>query len=180
MNRETSPCWFKQRNYIHFDSPLSLKNTIKLVTNPACIIKHSFYPFIKDTLCEKKINSTLERDIKKRPVLYASHADSHIYSYYAHLLSEKYEKFLLNKDLANHVLAFRKIPKPQSEKNMCNIDFANYAFKEIVSRGNCVALVIDIKGFFDNLDHEILKKTGLIYWKVRVSYQKIIIVYISL
>lgn len=63
---------------------------------------------------------------------------------------------------------------------MCNIDFANYAFKEIVSRGNCVALVIDIKGFFDNLDHEILKKTGLIYWKVRISYQKIIIVYISL
>ncbi|MCW8417623.1 reverse transcriptase/maturase family protein [Fluoribacter dumoffii] len=161
MNRETSPCWFKQRNYIHFDSPLSLKNTIKLVTNPACITKHSFYPFIKDTLCEKKINSTLERDIKKRPVLYASHADSHIYSYYAHLLSEKYEKFLLNKDLANHVLAFRKIPKPQSEKNMCNIDFANYAFKEIVSRGNCVALVIDIKGFFDNLDHEILKKNWI-------------------
>lgn len=164
MNKEFTPLWFKQRSYIHFDSPLSLKNAIKLVTNPSRIIQHSFYPFIKDTLSEKKIrkeNSVIVNNTKERPVLYASHADSHIYSYYAHLLSEKYEKFLLNIGLSSNVLAFRKIPKPHSEKNMCNIDFAYQAFKEIMSISNCVVLVIDVKNFFDTLDHAILKENWI-------------------
>lgn len=158
MNVKTIPSWFKQRSYLHFDSPLSLKNAIKLVENPNLIIQHSFYPFIKDVLCEKKINNTLTKNIKERPILYASHADCHIYSYYAQLLYEKYEQLLLNENLSNQVLAFRKIQKSHSKQSMCNIDFAYQAFKEIASRDSCTALVIDIKGFFDNLDHKTLKE----------------------
>jgi RNA-directed DNA polymerase len=39
-----------------------------------------------------------------------------------------------------------------------NIEFAGDAFNEIKSRGNCSVVALDISGFFDNLDHQILKK----------------------
>lgn len=42
--------------------------------------------------------------------------------------------------------------------NKCNIDFAREAFDYISKRGNCLAIALDIKGFFDNIDHSILKE----------------------
>ena len=38
-----------------------------------------------------------------------------------------------------------------------NIEFANNAFEEIKRRKHCVAIALDISGFFDNLDHQRLK-----------------------
>ena len=38
-----------------------------------------------------------------------------------------------------------------------NIDFALDAFSEIASRPSCAVIALDIKGFFDNLDHRLLK-----------------------
>lgn len=85
--------WYKPRNYLHFDSPITLQQAIKLVANP----KHSFYPFLSYTLSVAKIKKDknegkLVRLIKNRGISYSSHKDSHIFSYYAYLLNEKYEK----------------------------------------------------------------------------------------
>lgn len=49
--------------------------------------------------------------IKKRPIRYASHFDGYIYSYYAKLLSKKYEEKIDNLQLGDEILAYRKLPK---------------------------------------------------------------------
>ncbi|WP_421326105.1 antiviral reverse transcriptase Drt2 [Aeromonas veronii] len=115
---------------------------------------HAFFPLIKYNIQSLKISidkdGNVQKKIKTRPISYASHIDSHIYSYYAGLLSDLYEKALSESQLEESVLAFRSLGKS-------NIDFANIAFEKIKAHGDCTAIAMDISGFFDNLDHEILK-----------------------
>ena len=78
--------------------------------------------------------------------------DSHIYSYYASLLQECYEKALEDSKLVESVIAFRSLGKS-------NINFAYDAFSIIKNKKNCKVLTCDVTGFFDNLDHSLLKKS---------------------
>ena len=39
----------------------------------------------------------------------------------------------------------------------CNIQFSKEIFEEIRRRGTCSAIALDIKGYFDHIDHKILK-----------------------
>ncbi|QEY25902.1 antiviral reverse transcriptase Drt2 [Neisseria zalophi] len=149
--------WFKKRGYLHFDSPMNEEQAYKLVSSPRNVITNSFYPFISHKLSIPKLkkdeDGKLTRDPKPREISYASHKDSHIFSYYAYLLNEKYEELLKNefKSINNSVLAFRKLGKN-------NIDFAFQAFKYIKEVKNCTAIALDISNFFGNLDHKILKE----------------------
>lgn len=150
--------WFKPRNYIHFDWPIginSIDSTIKYVSDPKKVSEHSFYPLINYTIKSKKIrkdkSEKLVPKIKSRPISYAAHLDSQIYSYYSSYLSTKYEEKLDKTVASDSVLAFRKLGKS-------NIDFASDAFAEIVSLAPCTVIAIDITGFFDNLNHKILKQ----------------------
>lgn len=79
-----------------------------------------------------KATGELCRSIKPRHISYAAHSDSHIYSYYSKLLSEKYEKQLKESNLTDCVLAFRRF-----NEKMSNIEFAKIAFDEI-KRGHLV------------------------------------------
>ncbi|WGE69155.1 reverse transcriptase/maturase family protein [Actinobacillus equuli subsp. haemolyticus] len=155
--------WYKPRNYLHFDSPISQDQAYSLVTSPGNIVKHSFYPFLFYKLSAPKLkkskNGKLERSVKERGISYASHKDSHIFSYYAYILNEKYES-LLRKDrkyqkLFDSILAFRQLGKS-------NIDFAKFAFdmvhEKVHEYEECTVLALDITSFFDHLDHDILKK----------------------
>jgi hypothetical protein len=148
--------WYKKRGYIHFDLPVGIKQAEAIVTSPEKVIRHSFYPFISYEIEGKKVRKSedgyLSIKKKARPISYASHVDSHIYTYYARLLNEEYEKFIITSEIDNSVLAFRKIGKS-------NIDFADNAFNEIIKRGFCAAIALDIRGFFDNMDHGILKES---------------------
>jgi RNA-directed DNA polymerase len=67
------------------------------------------------------------------------------------VLGELYETKLVAAGLSSCVLAFRALGKS-------NIDFALEAFSEISSRPSCDVIGLDIKGFFDNLDHGRLKR----------------------
>lgn len=98
------------------------------------------------------VDGKLKLKIKSRPISYASHVDSNIYSYYAHKLSLEYERKIAEHDISDCILAFRKL-------NKSNIDFAREAFLEIKKIGNCTAIALDISGFFDNLCHKHLKKS---------------------
>lgn len=53
--------------------------------------------------------------------------------------------------------------KKQSGKmqSMCNIHFSKKVFDYISSKKDCYVLCLDISGFFDNLNHEILKSMWL-------------------
>ncbi|MBW3799364.1 hypothetical protein GPK29_24240 [Aeromonas hydrophila] len=146
--------WFRSRGYLHFDAPVKLRKARKIVSSPEHVSKHAFLPLISYSIESYKAhlneNGEIVKKRKPRPVSYASHIDSHIYSYYAEKLSELYEGVLVSSSLNDSVLAFRSLKKS-------NIDFANEAFENIKKHGNCTAIAMDITGFFDNLDHGILK-----------------------
>lgn len=147
--------WFRARHYLHFDQPVGQKLSERIVTNPHRVQTHSFLPFISYEIAAKKVrkvNNRLESKIKIRPIAFASHLDSHIYSYYCQLLNERYESALNAGGLSQSVLAFRKLGKS-------NIEFAQEAFNKIRQIGACTAIGYDISGFFDNLDHELLKQS---------------------
>lgn len=147
--------WYRKRSYIHFDAPIGLKKATAIVTNSNLVATHAFFPLVHYTIESFKVfknkNGEIEKKVKLRPIAYASHLDSHIYSFYSKLLSAKYEQALLERGLDTNVIAFRSLGKS-------NINFANDAFEEIKKRRSCSAIALDITGFFDNLDHQILKE----------------------
>ena len=166
MKKRTKHPWYRKRYYLHFDRPVSLKSAEKVATNPNKVAKHAFYPFISYKIISEKIykdsGNKLKKKLKKRPIAYASHMDSHIYAYYAYLLNIKYEDLLNKYGLSDSVLAFRALGKS-------NIDFAAEAFEYIKLYGDCSVVALDIKAFFDNLDHGILKNQ----WSELLSENKL-------
>jgi len=86
---------------------------------------------------------------KVRELAYPSNHDGYVFAFYAERLGALYEAELARRGLDNVVIGYRK--------GSSNIKRASEAFREIQSRGNCVALALDIKGFFDNISHEVLK-----------------------
>lgn len=162
----------RQRNYLHFDHPIHPQKIYDYVTNPQNIETHAFHPFIHFEIKTQKIKKDKNKIIKVkgqkdryaiikcapkiRPIKYSSHIDGHIYAYYAALLTPRYEELLKESNLSENILAFRKLPNSPN-----NIHFAKKVFDEIKLRKNCVALCYDIKSFFDELDHKILKDAWL-------------------
>lgn len=149
--------WYIQKNYLHFDTPISFKKASLIVKNPKTVGQHSFFPFLTFNISSIKFKYDNEQDkkIRKnkiRKISYASHIDGHIYSYYSTLLSEKYEEIVKDKKLHENILAFRKLDKK------CNIDFAYQAFEDIKQFGECVVVALDFEKFFDTLNHSVLKK----------------------
>jgi len=173
-----------RKKYKHIDAPIpayklpngtissAAKNIIKYITNIDKIAKHPFLPFIGYSIKERrisKIDKTKPRDqqesiIKSRPIRYAAHFDSMIFSYYATILYDLYEKKLSNLGLDDVVLAYRK--SEYMHKTANNITFAREVFDIIKSRNNnCLALAFDIKSFYDYIDHKNLKQQ----WAALVS-----------
>lgn len=150
--------WYKSRGYLHFDRPINQATATGIVSNPDTVSRHSFYPFIRyvaqtqKVFFDKNLGKVVKKDPKERDISYAAHVDSHIYSYYCARLSQAYEEHLLSAPWSSSVLAFRSLGKS-------NIDFARNAFLDIAGRDSCCVIAIDIKGFFDNLDHAHLKNS---------------------
>lgn len=150
------PAWYKRRGYLHFDAPIGVARASKLVKDPKAVSKHAFYPLLRYDVISKKLKRNVEGklkpELKIRPISYAAHADSQIYSFYSNQLTEVYEKKLTSLGISECVLAFRKLRKS-------NIEFARDAFSEISTMGRCSAMAIDISKFFDTLNHRYLKKS---------------------
>jgi RNA-directed DNA polymerase len=155
---------YLKKGYLHFDNriwfPDFQEKFQKFITNPENVISHSFFPFLKVILKIKRRKGYNSRKhkrqiiIKERPICYAAHFDALIYSFYSTYLSEKYEEFVAKHKLNESVIAYRSL-------ELCNIDFAKEVFDYISNKGECVAVALDIKGFFDNLNHEKLKENWL-------------------
>ncbi len=158
--------WFRRRNYPHFDREVSPSTARRIVHSPERVAHHAFFPLIKRENRSRHYKRNSDGDglakakgkvtVKRRPICYAAHLDAHIYSYYAQYLRIKYEEALSEKGLTDYPLAYRKI-KDKDGNGKCNIHFARDVFKFIQSRNVCIALALDISGFFDNLNHELLK-----------------------
>lgn len=168
--------WFKIKGYPHIGNQIKNKDYSRIknyIIDKNNIERHSFSPFIHRTSKIRKYRKTYSDGVlinkkrtaqeKYRELYYANHIDSMIYSYYSHLLAEKYKTKLIENSINECVTAYRKIPSDNPKKGKCNIHFANEVFEFIIknSKNNKhqVVLALDIKGFFDNLNHKKIKES---------------------
>ena len=138
--------------YAHFDLrvSLSMPSIRKYVMDRAKIVTHSFYPFIH---FEKKNSRYGKKGPKKpRELYYCSHLDRCVYQRYAFLLNYQYNIWAYENSIDDVAIAYRD----NLGKN--NIDFAKDAFDAIRNFPQCFILVGDFTNFFDNLEHQYLKK----------------------
>lgn len=151
---------YLSKGYLHFDDRFWLperKNELKnIVKNPSEVAHRAFLPFIKQIIKTPRFRyqddtELYEFEVKPRPISYASHLDSLIFSFYSFCLTKQYEQFIRDGGFAEAVLAYR------TDLGKCNIQFAKEVFDAIRGYGECTAIAIDIKGYFDNIDHKILK-----------------------
>lgn len=155
----------KLRTYLHIDDPLDLNNEKffqKVVRALEDIKNHQFLPFIKREEIKIRFRKNkygeAQRSPKVRPIMYASHMDAHIYSYYNFLLLTEYEEYLKRQGISDSVTAYRKIRIKESNKGKSNIHFAKEVFDYIQTQNECVVVTHDIEGFFDNISHRVLKE----------------------
>lgn len=147
--------WLKARTYRHFDSPVNEAWAMK-VLNPAFVAKHIFLPLIHRTKAEtryKKCAETGKRTIntKLRPIKYASHRDACIMAYYAHCINQALEEYYAAEAIGDSVIAYRSLGR-------ANYNFAAEALAFAQANAPVTILAFDVTGFFDNLDHGLLKK----------------------
>lgn len=144
----------RPRPYLHLDERISREALLKLVSDPATVAKWQFLPLIVASVTTKKVRRNaagFQVKKKTRPICYASHRDAALYAYYSEKLTKRYEALLASRGLSEAVTAFR------SGDGRCNIHFALDAFAWIEAHRPCTALAYDISGFFDALDHRLLK-----------------------
>lgn len=105
-------------------------------------------------------------ECKIRPICFASHLDSLIFGFYSFGLNNKYQKYIIEKGFDDCVLAYR------SDTGKCNIQFSKEIFDEVKhfnqTKGGCTAIALDIKGYFDNIDHVVLKEKWVKVWGERL------------
>lgn len=145
----------RPRPYLHLDERIPREALLKLVSTPATVAKWQFLPLIVASVTTKKVRrdaSGFQVKKKTRPICYASHRDAALYAYYSEQLTKRYEALLTARGLGEAVTAFR------SGAGRCNVHFALDAFTWIEAHRPCTALAYDISGFFDALDHQLLKK----------------------
>ncbi len=82
--------------------------------------------------------------------MYASHRDACILSKYAYELTLILDKYYEKEGLSENVIAYRQLGRS-------NYDFSADAYRFAEANCPCVVLCYDITGFFDDLDHAILK-----------------------
>jgi hypothetical protein len=140
--------------YPHFDDVIPRASLHQLARSPPQVARNAFYPFIRyyDAWQPFRGRSSGKPARKSRPIRFASRRDAAIFSYYRTVLSERYEEELRREDIADVVLAYRKI-KSQSGRGKSNIEFAKDAFDLIRTLGTCAVVALDISSFFEHLDH---------------------------
>ena len=138
--------------YVHFDKRVSLRmpSIRRYVLSSRNITTHSFYPFIHF----QKKNSRFGKKGPKKPreLYYCSHLDRCVYQRYAFLINYYYNIWAKENGIDNIAIAYRD----NLAKN--NIDFAKAAFDAIKDFQKCFIFVGDFTNFFDNLNHQYLKR----------------------
>ncbi|MHC2462724.1 reverse transcriptase domain-containing protein [Bradyrhizobium embrapense] len=142
--------WFKPRGYRHFDAPVS-SSFAEHISQAQVVERHSWLPLIHYEKRTKRYKPDQQKTIyKPRQIMYASHRDACILSKYAWELSRQLDEYYQQSGLEKHVIAYRKLGKS-------NYHFSADALRFARARPNCIVLCYDVSGFFDNIDHAILK-----------------------
>lgn len=148
------------KHYPHFDAPISLKEIERLVTDEKRVASNKFFPFFlyHEEWQPYRSANAAKPEMKSRPIRYGARRDAYIFAHYRRKLSVPYEQRLADMGISDCPIAYRQIPKLGTNGGKCNIDFAKDAFDEVDRLGDCVAVALDIKGYFENLSHSRIKK----------------------
>lgn len=161
---------YLKKGYTHFDLRFwfpKRKNELKKILQSGLRVynKHhkrdewwAFSPFLKILIKTPRYkyqqdDGQYELETKIRPICFASHLDSLIFGFTSYVLTRKYETYIEKEGLHDCVLAYRS-----NLDGKCNIQFSKEVFEEIRKRKNCIAVALDIKGYFDHINHVILKE----------------------
>lgn len=170
--------WFKLKKYPHIGLPITIKDYLWVkayVENPEKIQSHSFLPLIHKSIVKRKYRADTSATIrnpsgkrrrklgknKVRNIFFASHLDALIFSKYNEILVKAYEEYISTREFNECIVAYRKVPITDGDnRNKCNIDFAKTTFEFIYANRDrkLSVIVADVTSFFDNLNHQILKK----------------------
>lgn len=157
---------FKLKSYLHILPPLPVSwksgGLYDYCSNPQKIKSHKFSPLVHIPIIKRKFRPR-EKDrpkAKEREIRYASHLDSCIYQYYASKLGFNYEVQLKLNDLDKEVIAYRKVPIKKNGPGKSTLHHVKdiLDFVRQNQKDELVVMALDISGFFDNLDHNLLKK----------------------
>jgi RNA-directed DNA polymerase len=77
-----------------------------------------------------------------------------ILDYYAYALNKKYESYIEQEGFLECVLAYRS-----NLGGKANIQFSKEVFDYVKAKGTCSAVALDIKGYFDHINHKLLKES---------------------
>lgn len=149
--------YLKYKKYAHFDRRMSVKKAKAILKKEDTIKKHGFFPFIHYSKKYKKLevvnNKTYsKKERKNREIYYCAHLDRYIYQHYAHLLGLKYNEYAIANNIDKCSGAYR------IDRGKCNIDFSYEMFECIKEKKEAIIVVGDFTKFFDNLNHNNLKK----------------------
>jgi RNA-directed DNA polymerase len=149
------PVVSKERRYRHFDLPLRESERELVIDFSREDEPHRFLPLLGFTdearRYVRKASGVREIKIKERPIRFAGHADAAYLQAYAGYLNGFYEQVLVQDGTSGSVLAYRR-------GGGTNIHHAKALFDEVRRRGDCTVFAMDISGFFDCLDHLMLRE----------------------
>ena len=145
------PTWFVKRGYKHFDARVGEAFAQQLEAGES-IHAHSWSPLISYVKRVKRYKPVDGRTVyKERPIMYASHRDACILSKFSSDLARILDDFYEREGLATNVIGYRRLGKS-------NYDFSSDAYRFATNHSPCVILCFDVTGFFDHLDHRLLKE----------------------
>ena len=142
---------YPSKRYLHIDHILSYTEEVEgYVENPKKISQHGFLPFLKFTKNYSKFLGYKEKKLIKKPktrtIMFASHMDSFIYSYYGDIISRDYNTWALSHGVDECSIAYRN-----NKKGKSNIQFAAESFKELFNIKNVISLSVISLTFLINL-----------------------------
>lgn len=172
--KTSEKCFIGCRGYGHFDSKIGIKRCrkSKRIRQEVCDLqflkRHKFWPFIRQDQKTRRYTQDIEKKlkikVKLRKIMYASHTDAIILSFYASLLKKNYEDAISDTPASKSVIGYRKIPLTKY-KNKSNIDFSRDIFEIIRTANGSILFCIDIKDFFGNIRHDILYNSAMRFCK---------------
>ncbi len=141
-----------KKSYAHFDRHTDIGEQCEYISNPEKVTHHAFFPFIHYQQEMDKFQKSVGKKRKVRDICYAAHLDRCIFQYYSFQLNSRYNE-RVKRDGINHVaVAYR------TGLGGSNITFAKQALVYIRKNAPCYVMIGDFTGFFDNLDHQYLKR----------------------
>ena len=141
-----------KKPYAHFDLRTDIGKQKSYISNPRKVATHGFYPFIHYQIKTVKFNKAKGTREKTRDICYAAHIDRCIYQYYSYMLNELYNERVRGDGITNVAVAYR------TDLHKSNIYFSKRAYDYIRELGRCYVMIGDFTHFFDNLDHDYLKR----------------------